>query len=191
MGLDAVIAEIKEKGRNEAEAIIQGGNSRKDELLGAAKQEIELLKQSVKDDVEKNLSQIISQEEAAAHLVVKRQILNTQKDLMDQVYSQALEKILEMPESFHKEAITSMLKKAEGEIPKGKVSCALRDEKILKKLLKESEFSAYKFGSVIEIDGGVIVESDDGQLQVDYSYRTFLNQVWESGLKDASDLLFA
>lgn len=191
MGLDAVIAEIKEKGRNEAEAIIQGGNSRKDELLGAAKQEIELLKQSVKDDVEKNLSQIISQEEAAAHLVVKRQILNTQKDLMDQVYSQVLEKILEMPESFHKEAITSMLKKAEGEIPKGKVSCALRDEKILKKLLKESEFSAYKFGSVIEIDGGVIVESDDGQLQVDYSYRTFLNQVWESGLKDASDLLFA
>jgi len=112
MGLDAVIAEIKEKGRNEAEAIIQGGNSRKDELLGAAKQEIELLKQSVKDDVEKNLSQIISQEEAAAHLVVKRQILNTQKDLMDQVYSQALEKILEMPESFHKEAITSMLKKS-------------------------------------------------------------------------------
>jgi len=191
MGLDAVIAEIKEKGQNEADAIIQGGNSRKDELLGAAKQEIELLKQSVKDDVEKNLSQIISQEEAAAHLVVKRQILNTQKDLMDQVYSQALEKILEMPESFHKEAITSMLKKAEGEIPKGKVSCALRDEKILKKLLKESEFSAYKFGSVIEIDGGVIVESDDGQLQVDYSYRTFLNQVWESGLKDASDLLFA
>jgi len=191
MGLDAVIAEIKEKGQNEADAIIQGGNSRKDELLGAAKQKIELLKQSVKDEVEKNLSQIISQEEAAAHLVVKRQILNTQKDLMDQVYSQVLEKILEMPESFHKEAITSMLKKAEGEIPKGKVSCALRDEKILKKLLKESEFSAYKFGSIIEIDGGVIVESNDGQLQVDYSYRTFLNQVWESGLKDASDLLFA
>ena len=191
MGLDAVIAEIKEKGQNEADAIIQGGNSRKDELLGAAKQKIELLKQSVKDEVEKNLSQIISQEEAAAHLVVKRQILNTQKDLMDQVYSQALEKILEMPESFHKEAITSLLRKAEEEIPKGKVSCALRDEKILKKLLEESEFSAYKFGSIIEIDGGVIVESNDGQLQVDYSYRTFLNQVWESGLKDASDLLFA
>ncbi len=191
MGLDAVIAEIKEKGQNEADAIIQGGNSRKDELLGAAKQKIELLKQSVKDEVEKNLSQIISQEEAAAHLVVKRQILNTQKDLMDQVYSQVLEKILEMPESFHKEAITSLLRKAEEEIPKGKVSCALRDEKIRKKLLEESEFSAYKCGSIIEIDGGVIVESNDGQLQVDYSYRTFLNQVWESGLKDASDLLFA
>lgn len=191
MGLDAVIAEIKEKGRNETETLLQEGNSRKDEILHAARQEVEHIQQTVKDDVEKNLSHIISQEEAAAHLIVKRQALNTQKDLMDLVYQQALEKITQMPESFHKDAIISLLRKAKEEIPKGKVSCASRDKEILNKVLKESEFSAYTFGSVIETDGGIIVESDDGQLQVDYSYRTFLNQVWESGLKDASDSLFA
>ncbi|KAF5078782.1 V-type ATP synthase subunit E [Methanospirillum sp. J.3.6.1-F.2.7.3] len=191
MGLDAVIAEIKEKGRNEADTIVNEGSARKDEIMNAARQEVEKIQLTVKDEVEKNLSHIISQEEAAAHLIVKRQVLNAQKDLMDQVYKQALDKITAMPESFHEEAITSLLKKAKEEIPKGKVSCAVRDEKILKKVLKESEFSAYTFGSVIETDGGIIVESDDGQLQVDYSYRTFLNQVWESGLKDASDSLFA
>ncbi|HPP77008.1 V-type ATP synthase subunit E family protein [Methanospirillum sp.] len=191
MGLDAVIAEIREKGRKEAEAIVQDGITRKDEILSAARQEVEKIQQIVKDDVEKNYSHIISQEEAAANLIVKRQILNAQKDLMDQVYKQALDKIITMPESFHEEAITSLLRKAKQEIAKGRVSCAARDEKILKKVLNESEFSAYTFGSVIEIDGGIIVESDDGQLQVDYSYRTFLNQVWESGLKDASDCLFA
>jgi len=190
MGLDAVIAEIKEKGRNEADSVIQTGNSRKDEILNAAKQTVDLTLKTAKDEVEKNLSHIISQEEAAAHLVVKRQILNTQKDLMDQVYKQALDSIINMPESFHEEAITSLLKKAKEEIAKGRVSCAKRDEKILKKVLNNSEFSAYTFGSIIETDGGIIVESDDGQLQVDYSYRTFLNQVWESGLKDASDSLF-
>ncbi|HOJ96492.1 MAG TPA: V-type ATP synthase subunit E family protein [Methanospirillum sp.] len=191
MGLDAVIAEIKEKGRKEAEAIIQEGSARKEEIMNAARQEVEKIQLTVRDEVEKNLSHIISQEEAAAHLIVKRQILNAQKDLMDQVYRQALDKIITMPESFHEEAITSLLRKAKQEIAKGRVSCAARDEKILKKVLNESEFSAYTFGSVIEIDGGIIVESDDGQLQVDYSYRTFLNQVWESGLKDASDCLFA
>ncbi len=191
MGLDAVIAEIKEKGRSEADSIIQTGNSRKDEILNTAKKTVDLTLHSARDEVEKNLSHIISQEEAAAHLVVKRQILNTQKDLMDQVYKQALEKITSMPESFHEEAIISLLRKAKEEIPKGRVSCAKRDENILKKVLKESEFSAYTLGSVIDTDGGIIVESDDGQLQVDYSYRTFLNQVWESGLKDASDTLFA
>ena len=191
MGLDAVIAEIKDKGRKEADTIVQDGSGRKDEIMKAAGLEVEKIQQIVKGDVEKNLSHIISQEEAAAHLIVKRQVLNAQKDLMDQVYKQALDKITSMPESFHEEAITSLLKKAKEEIPKGKVSCAARDEKILKNVLKGSEFSAYTFGSVIETDGGIIVESDDGQLQVDYSYRTFLNQVWESGLKDASDSLFA
>ena len=190
MGLDAVIAEIKDKGRKEADTIVQDGSGRKDEIMKAAGLEVEKIQQIVKGEVEKNLSHIISQEEAAAHLIVKRQVLNAQKDLMDQVYRQALEKITSMPESFHEEAITSLLRKAKEEIPKGKVSCAVRDEKVLKNVLKESEFSAYKFGSVIDTDGGIIVESDDGQLQVDYSYRTFLNQVWESGLKDASDLLF-
>jgi V/A-type H+-transporting ATPase subunit E len=35
-----------------------------------------------------------------------------------------------------------------------------------------------------------MVESKDGTLQLDLSYRTFLNMVWETGLKDASDILF-
>lgn len=191
MGLDAVIAEINEKGRIEAEILLQEGNTRKDEILKAAGQKVEHIQRTVKDEVEKTLSHIISQEEAAGHLIVKRQALNTQKDLMDQAYQQALEKITQMPESFHEEAITSLLRKAKEEIPKGKVRCASRDKEILNKVLKKSEFSAYAFDSVIETDGGIIVETDDGLMQVDYRYRTFMNQIWESGLKDASDSLFA
>ena len=41
------------------------------------------------------------------------------------------------------------------------------------------------------MEGGIIVESRDGTLQIDLSYRTFLNQVWETGLKNASDILFS
>jgi V/A-type H+-transporting ATPase subunit E len=52
------------------------------------------------------------------------------------------------------------------------------------------EFAKFKVGSPVDIDGGVLVEGDGGELQIDYSYRTFLAKVWESGLKDASDILF-
>ncbi|HWQ67549.1 MAG TPA: V-type ATP synthase subunit E family protein [Methanospirillum sp.] len=190
MGLDAVIAEIKEKGRAEAEVISKDADSKKSEILSVAQQKSESIKGSAREEVEKHVSQIISQEEAAGHLIVKRQILNAQKELMDEGYRMALEKVANMPESFHKEAITSLLRKAQTEIPKGTVSCSARDENVLKEVLKESAFSGYSFGAAKGIDGGVIVESADGQLQVDYSYRTFLNQVWESGLKDASDILF-
>lgn len=191
MGLEAVIAEIREKARNEAEVIAKDSEAKKLEVLSMAQQKAEGIKTAVRDDVEKKVSHIVSQEEAAGHLIVKRQVLNAQKELMDEVYRQALDKIMSMPESFHKEAIGSLLRMATAEIPKGKVSCCKRDEKALKAVLKESEFAGYSFGQVIAIDGGIIVESENGQLQVDFSYRTFLNQVWESGLKDASDKLFA
>jgi len=191
MGLEAVIAEIREKGRSEAEGIVNEAETRKVEVLNAAQQKTELIKTAAKEDVEKLYTHIISQEQAAGHLIVKRQILNKQKELMDDVYQHVLEKISEMPESFHKEAISSLLSKAKPEIAKGKVNCSARDENALKAVLKENEFSCYAFGKVIDIDGGVIVESETGELQVDFSYRTFLNQVWETGLKEVSVSLFA
>lgn len=191
MGLEAVIAEIREKGRNEAEEIVKEADTRKVEVLDAAQQKTELIKTAAKEDVEKLYNHIISQEEAAGHLIVKRQILNKQKELMDDVYQNVLEKISELPVSFHKEAISSLLSKAKTEIAKGTVSCSARDENALKEVLKENEFSCYTFGQVIDIDGGVIVESENGNLQVDFSYRTFLNQVWETGLKEVSVSLFA
>lgn len=191
MGLDAVVAEIREKGRSEADAIKQEADSKKVEILSAAQQKTEAIKATAREEADKSTSHIITQEEAAGHLIVKRQILNTQKELMDDVYRNALDTISGMPASFHKGAMSSLLRKAESDIPKGTVSCCARDENTLKEVLKGSEFSAYSFGSVIGIDGGIIVESTDGQLQVDFSYRTFMSQVWESGLKDASDILFA
>jgi V/A-type H+-transporting ATPase subunit E len=191
MGLDAVVAEIREKGRSEAEAIKKEADTKKVEILNVAQLKTEEVKAVAREEAGKSVSHIISQEEAAAQLIVKRQILNAQKELMDDVYRKSLETITGMPESFHKKAISSLLKKASTEISKGSVSCCARDEKALKEVLSGSEFSAYSFGSIIGIDGGIIVESIDGQLQVDFSYRTFMSQVWESGLKDASDILFA
>jgi V/A-type H+-transporting ATPase subunit E len=52
------------------------------------------------------------------------------------------------------------------------------------------DYAGFKVGTPVNIDGGILVEGDEGELQIDYSYRTFLARVWESGLKDASDILF-
>jgi V/A-type H+-transporting ATPase subunit E len=51
-------------------------------------------------------------------------------------------------------------------------------------------FSGFRLGEPVDIDGGILIEGEAGELQIDYSYRTFLAKVWESGLKDASDILF-
>jgi len=190
MGLDAVVAEIRDKGRIESEAINKEASKAKDDILKEAQQKAEAIKLLAKEEATKTTSNIISQEEASGHLVAKREILNAQKELLDEVYEKSLEMIEAMPESFHENVITSLMHKAILEIPKGSVSCNARDEKVLKKLLKEPDFSNYTFGKSIRINGGIIVESSDGLFKIDFSYGTFLSQVWESGLKDASDILF-
>ncbi|MEI6841979.1 MAG: V-type ATP synthase subunit E, partial [Methanomicrobiales archaeon] len=111
--------------------------------------------------------------------------------LLDEVYQNALDSVLKLPESFHRDAIKSLLSDAKKQIPEGTVHCNARDMKALKELIgTENLFKGYSVGNEVDIEGGVMVESSDATLQLDLSYRTFLNMVWETGLKDASDILF-
>ena len=41
-----------------------------------------------------------------------------------------------------------------------------------------------------KITAGVILENDDGSLQVDMQYRTILQSVWDREMKTLSDILF-
>ena len=139
----------------------------------------------------KQTTHIIEQEVSAANLLVKRELLNTQKALLDKVYEKTLQEIAGLPESFHREAIKKLLTEAKKEIPKGNIYCNTRDVAAVKALISENpEFAGFKSGRPVDIDGGILVEGEGGELQIDYSYRTFLAKVWESGLKDASDILF-
>jgi V/A-type H+-transporting ATPase subunit E len=191
MGLEAVVGDIRAKGQKEADAIREETKAEVNGILGASQVQAEKIKLAVEEAVSKQVKHIESQELSAANLVVKRERLNTQKALLDEVYQKALDSVQKLPDSFHREAIKSLLSDAKKQIPEGIVHCNARDMKALKELIaQENVFKGYSVGNEVDIEGGVMVESKDGTLQLDLSYRTFLNMVWETGLKDASDILF-
>jgi V/A-type H+-transporting ATPase subunit E len=191
MGLEAVLEEIRERGREEVERIRRESQEETTRVLMAAQERAAKIKQAANEEMERQAAYIMGQEVSAANLQVKRELLNTQKELLDQVYQRAKEAIAGLPESFHREAIESLLEEAKTQVPGGVVHVNPRDRRLLEEILaKNPAFRDFSVGSDADIDGGVIVESRDGSLQLDYSYRTFLDMVWESGLKDASDLLF-
>jgi V/A-type H+-transporting ATPase subunit E len=191
MGLEVVIKEIRDKGQREADQIKRETQAEVASILKAAQEKAERIKLAADQDVERQTTHIMSQEASAANLVVKRQLLNTQKDLLDKVYSAALSQIAGLPEDFHREAMKRLLLKAKTEIPEGIVHTNRRDSETLGRILSsDTSFKGYTMGDPIETEGGVIVESKEGDLQIDYRYRTFLNSVWETGLKDASGILF-
>lgn len=191
MGLEAVVEEIREKGRSEAEKIRLESKQDVDAILAAANKKAGEIKLAAEEECAKQAAHIQSQEVSAANLLVKRELLNTQKALLDRAYEAVLKDIAALPESFHREAIKKLLAEAKKEIPKGKVSSNARDVAALKAVIAENpEFAGFKLGEPVNIDGGILVEGEGAELQIDYSYRTFLSGVWESGLKDASDILF-
>jgi len=191
MGLEAVLADIRDKGQQEVQRIRSESQQETARVLTAAQERAGKIKQAANEEAERQAGYILSQESSAANLLVKRELLNTQKDLLDQVYQKALVSIAELPENFHRDAITRLLADANTQIPEGIVHVNKRDQKLLEKILAEKpEFKTFSAGRNADIEGGVIVESRDGTLQLDLSYRTFLDMIWESGLKDASDLLF-
>jgi V/A-type H+/Na+-transporting ATPase subunit E len=191
MGLEAVVEEIREKGKKEAEKIRSESKQETDRILAAASKRVGEVKLAAEAESVKQTAHIIDQEISAANLLVKRELLNTQKALLDKVYETTLLEIARLPESFHREAIKKLLTEAKKEIPTGKISCNSRDLQVVKGIISENpEFAKFQVGDPVEIDGGILVEGEGGELQIDYSYRTFLAKVWESGLKDASDILF-
>jgi len=190
-GLEAVIKEIQEKGRREADAIRTEIRVDVEEILRGAQERAAGIKMAAETDADRAATHIINQEVSAANLVVKRQVLNAQKTLLDQVYSASLAAVGDLPAEFHREALTELLKKVAGEIKEGVVHANARDTPVIKEIIsREKTLSGYTTGAPVDIPGGIIAESTDGELMVDYSYRTFLDEIWESGLKDASDILF-
>jgi len=191
MGLEVVIEEIRERGKKEADHIRKETQAEVRSILQAAQEKAERIKLSVDQDVERQAGHIMSQEVSAANLIVKRRLLNTEKELLDQVYAAALSTIAGLPQDFHRNAMKTLLSRALPEIPEGIVRSAARDSDTLGSILSaDPSFKGYIRGDPVAIDGGVIIESKDGELLIDYSYQTMLNGIWETGLKDASGILF-
>jgi len=191
MGLEAVVEEIRGKGKSEAEKIRAESRQEVEHILAAANKRVAEIKLATEEEMAKQAAHLMSVEVSAANLLVKRELLNTKKEMLNQVYQTTLAEISRLPESFHKEAIKKLLTDARKEIPKGTVYCNARDVPAAKAVLSEHrDFAGFSLGNPIDIEGGIIIEGEGGGLQIDYSYRTFLDKVWESGLKDASDILF-
>jgi V/A-type H+-transporting ATPase subunit E len=191
MALDAVVGEIREKATKEAEAIKRAGKDESDAILADAKQQADEIKIAADEEAKRQSEYILRQEGAAANLSVKREILNAQKEKLDEVYAAVLEAIAGLPDDFHKKAVRELCKRAAGELGEGVIYCNERDKPAVENALGSLKtLSGFSFAGTMDILGGIIAESRDGGMQLDYSYTTYLSEVWESGLKDASEILF-
>ena len=191
MALDAVVREIRDKGIRESEAIKSEAKAEVDAILAEAREKVIAIKMAVEEEANHQAGYIPTQAVAAANLSVKRETLNAQKDVLDEVYARVVADIAALPDEFHRKAIRELCKTAAKELGEGVYYCNERDVRAVEDALSSLKtLSGFSLAGTKNISGGIIAENADATLQLDYSYSTFNSEVWESGLKDASDILF-
>ena len=191
MALDAVVGEIRDKGIRESEAIRSEAKTEVDAILAGAQEQVIAIKTAAEEEANRQEGYIMAQEVAAANLSVKHETLNAQKDVLDAVFGRVVADIAALPDEFHRKAIRELCKTAAKELGEGVFYCNERDVRAVEDALSSLKtLSGFSLAGTKDITGGIIAESVDGALQLDYSYSTFVSEVWESGLKDASDILF-
>ena len=182
MGLDAIVEEIKAKGRAEADKINQETSLEVSKIIADARAGAARIKAAKEDAVKKEIERLKQQELSSANLEVKKAKLNARKEILDAVYEEAKEAISKLPAQTNQKILKSIIEK--NEAGNSKIYSGSKDRPIVTKMTK------LEFAGEIDCIGGVVIENDDGSVVLDFKYDMILKNVSEQSLKQVSDILF-
>lgn len=184
MTLENVLSEIQTKGQQDVSAIIQEGKSEAGRILAEAKEKLKSIEEAKKKETDNKIRQLRIQELSIAELDAKKNILNMQKEMLERLREQVLNKLKDLPEDKNQQYIKTLIERAKTEFPSGKIYCNAKDEKFVK------VNSPFKFGRTMDCIGGILVESDDGSINMDFTYENILDEAWKDAMRDISRVLF-
>jgi V/A-type H+/Na+-transporting ATPase subunit E len=184
MGLEKVKQEIVGKAQSEASSIIEEAKKEARTILSAAEKRVKEKEQLMKDEADISVISMKKKELASAELEVQKKVLVAKSDLIERVFTEVGKKLGSISGTRRESHIKALLDLAKEEIEIAVVNCNSKDTTILKKL---GEFEVVEND---EISGGLIAETADNRLRVDYSYETLIEQVRSKVLSDVARTLF-
>ncbi len=186
MGLENVIQDILDRGKRDSDAIIAQGTSEADATRMEAQRKVDAKRDARMKEVERASARMKQQEISSAHLDAKKVRLNAQKDLLDEVKLRAFKALGNLPQEKNFACLKALIAKAGREFSIGNIYCNEKDASFVK--ISSTHF---KFAGTINCIGGIVVESIDKTVTLDYRYETILEDLWTNSMKKVSDILFA
>jgi V/A-type H+-transporting ATPase subunit E len=184
MALDKVVGNILETANKESAARIATAEKERATILQQADETIASKKKAQDKELEIALKRLRQQEISSAELEAKRIVLNAKKGVLDRSFQETLKDLESMSEAEKVRIYQKILANAKKDISKPKVLCPKGESRLVP---KDGDIS-----SVTETDmsAGLVLESQDGTVRLDYRFNTMLGAVWEKELKNVSNVLF-
>ena len=182
MGLETVIEEVLARGKGEAEDIRTAAQAERERMLQATRDEAEKRKREReaegRRDAERNRVQVL----ARAELESKKMVLAAQKEVLDEVYRNAIDRLGVMDDA--PALLRELLERERAEWEGGRVFSNEKDAEIVERIVGKN------FAGTTECVGGVVVESADGTRRVDLRFESILSEVWGDAIREVADTLW-
>jgi len=184
MALDKVISEILESAQREADERIREAEEERAKILAEANQRIERMQKAEEKELQETLRRQKQQELSSAELESKKIVLNRKKEVLDKTFQEALQELSSIDPkekaALYKKILTGGKRAVRSPVvyvPKSE-SGVLAGARGLDRIEEK------------DMESGIILESRDGSVSMDYRFRTILEGVWEKELKNISSILF-
>lgn len=182
MGLETVVKDITDAAQKEAAKVSDATHNDIESILNDAEKQSLKIKGDAVADAEERVAKMEVQELASAKLEIKRMQLNVRKEVLDTTFAQALDAISSLDEAKNNELLKELISRYSSNGTK--IYSNKRDEAVVKQL------AALEYAGNIDCIGGIVIENNDGTVKLDYTFDTICDGVFESALKQTSDLLF-
>ncbi len=182
MGLENVVSDILKSAQDEVAAITAERDSEVSKIIEEAKRKGERTTGEMVASAETEAGRISKQELSGANLEVRRMILNMRKEVLDETYHQALERIRKQDNT----ALLQSLINAKSDNAT-RVYASQQDRSTVEQLCTDRSI---KYAGDINCIGGIILETEDKTVRLDYTFDTIMDEVSERSMKQVSHILF-
>lgn len=191
MSLDTVVEDIREEARAHAEEIEESADERAAEIVADAEAEAEEIRQTAEREVEREIERKREQRIASANLEAKKERLEARREVLSTVREELEDRIATLPDDDREELVRVLLDAAGAEFEGAEsveVYTRSADADLVESIL--DDYDDYELAGEIDCIGGVVVESEDSRVRVNYTFDSLLEDVWEDNLKAISARIF-
>lgn len=184
MGLDKLVEDILRKGQEQAREIVRQGEAERDEQTGAADGEIKESRERALKRVEGQIAQLEQHELSSAELESRKILLAAQREVLEDLKERSLAELAAYPPEKKHPLYAKLFAKAKGILG----DCNVYSNEADRSALKPPPGIA----SVGTIDcvGGLVFESKDRSVRLDYRFETMLEEVWSQKMNEIYTQLF-
>jgi V/A-type H+-transporting ATPase subunit E len=179
-----VTQEILKVAEDEVSKIKADAQAEADRILADATSKIAEIEEKEAKKRDEEIERLKRQEISSAELESKKIVLAKKKEVLAKAFDQTLSDLENAPADKKLEQYKAMVKKVKDVIPNPTAVMSPKDS------FTAEQLGVSKVVTDDRVAGGLILQSEDGQVEVDMQYSTILQSIWNREIKTVSSILF-